>query len=95
MDLKNLERLNKSKALFMELNKLLGWTVPFDRQMLLISKKWMPDIIALDQVMKSRIPEYDGEKCTYQGKPNYSMAMVIRERYGQRAEDIINELNTL
>ena len=49
------------------------------------------DIVELD----SKIPNYDGDRCTYKGKPGYSLSRAIKEEYGKRASDLIDEMCTL
>jgi len=42
--------------------------------------------------MERNIPNYDGEKCMYNGKPNYSMVMAIEEEWGQEVSTLISDL---
>ena len=46
------------------------------------------DIFSLER----KIPNYNGEECTYKGKPNYSMMMAIKEEWGARIHDLIKRL---
>jgi len=46
----------------------------------------------LDRLLNKYIPEYDSDECAYDGKPNYSMEMAIKEKYGERASELITEM---
>ena len=85
----NKEQFDKKAA---EFKKIFGFTPPFDRMSLLTTKKWMVDIIALDRELKRYIPGYNSDECMYKGKPNYSMKMVIKEVYGERAVELVREM---
>ena len=47
------------------------------------------DLLKLDEEIQRRNPEYNGEECTYKGKPNYSMALAIEEIYGKEAAEFV------
>ena len=75
-----------------EFKRIFGFTPPFDRTLLLVTKEWTIDICELDRLLNKYIPEYDSDECAYDGKPNYSMEMAIKEKYGERASELITEM---
>jgi len=83
---------NKRHEDFFKLGKLMkakGITpVGFDPLHSLVTSEFHIDIMAMD----SMIPNYDGDKCTYKGKPNYSMAMAIKEEWGAEIHELIKGL---
>jgi len=70
-----------------EFKKIFGFDTPVCRSSL-ATGKFKLDIVKLDTM----IPGYNGEKCTFEGKPGYSMNMAIQEKYGKEAVEIINKL---
>lgn len=85
----NKEQFDKKVA---EFKKIFGFIPPFDRILLLTTKKWVVDIIALDRELERYTPGYDADRCMYKGKPDYSMKMVIEEVYGERAVELVREM---
>lgn len=79
----------------MELGKrfkqLFGFNPPID---MILTQMRRPrnaaiDLVKLDEEFAKRNPEYDNKKCTYKGKPHYSMSRFVNERYGEDAERFI------
>lgn len=83
------EQFDKKVA---EFKKIFGFAPPFDKQLLLTTKKWVINIVVLDRELERYIPGYNSDECMYKGKPNYSMKMVIKEVYGQRAVELVLEM---
>ncbi len=50
--------------------------------------KFNLNILKLDTM----IPGFDGEECTYNGKPEYSLFRAIKEKYGDRATKLVTLL---
>ena len=71
----------------MEFKKIFGYEPPLDRLMLM-SASFALDIFEVEK----RMPNYDGVKCEYKGKPEYSMDMAVTEEYGERACELILEM---
>ena len=71
-----------------ELLKSKGVNIPLDGQTSLLTGKLHVDIMKLD----SMIPGYNGERCTYRGKSEYSLSMAIAEEWGEEIRDLINRL---
>ena len=46
------------------------------------------DILKVDRL----VPNYDGDRCLYKGKPEYSLAMAIKEEWGTEIHDLIKAL---
>ena len=42
--------------------------------------------------LERKIPNYDGARCVYNGKTNYSMMMAIKEEWGDRIHYLIGSL---
>ena len=42
--------------------------------------------------LEKQIPNYNGNACTYKGKPNYSMRKAIEEEWGKEAAILIESL---
>jgi len=42
--------------------------------------------------LENKIEGYDGNKCTYLGKPDYSLGMAINEKYGDKASKLVESL---
>ena len=82
----SMERKNK----FFRLQKLMyGSGVKIDLDFLHgATSEFHIDIMEMER----NIPNYDGEKCMYNGKPNYSMAMAIEEEWGQEVSTLISDL---
>lgn len=74
-----------------EFKRIFGFNPPVDK-LLLTKNSWHIDLIQLDTLLNKCIPDYDMEKCTYKGVPDYSMAMVVEEAFGKRACDLIMEM---
>lgn len=74
-----------------QFKNLFGFNPPID--MILTAAKGptnaVIDVLDLDDEFKKRNPEYDPDKCTYKGKPDYSMLMFVKERYGEKADEFI------
>lgn len=85
----NKEQFDKKAA---EFKKIFGFIPPFDKQLLLATRKWVINIVVLDRELERYIPGYNSDKCMYKGKPNYSMKMVIEEVYGERAVELVREM---
>ena len=62
--------------------------MPIDGLISAISGKVSVDIIKLDKM----IPNYNSDKCTYKGKPDYSVSMAIAEEYGEHANELVKSL---
>lgn len=53
----------------------------------------MLGVIHIDLIqLEKHIPNYDGVKCEYKGKPNYSILMAIKEEWGREAKHLIKDL---
>jgi len=70
-----------------EFKKIFGFDAPICPSTF-VRKKFAIDIIKLD----SRIPNYNPNKCTYKGKPKYSLEMAIKEEYGEEAAILVKSL---
>ena len=42
--------------------------------------------------LEKQIPNYNGDACTYKGKPKYSMSMAVEEEWGKEAMELIKSL---
>ena len=74
-----------------KLQKLLknkGIRIEFDSPHSLFTSELHLDIFSLER----HIPHYNGEECTYKGKPNYSMAMAMEEEWGAEIHDLVKRL---
>ncbi len=57
-----------------------------------IAQHYIFDIIAFDDYMAQKDPNYNNVKCTYKGKSNVSGFMFITEKYGKEATEMIRYL---
>ena len=75
---------------FFRLKKILPnhVSLPLDGIMCAASNAFHLDVIRLEK----QIPNYNGDTCTYKGKPKYSMAMAVKEEWGKEAVELINDL---
>ena len=64
---------------------ITGITPIIDIALSMVSNKPIMDIFVLDNELMKHDLEYDNIKCTYKGKPNYSMSEYIEEKWGQKA----------
>jgi len=46
----------------------------------------------IDDYLSKWDNEYDNVKATYKGKPNYSMAKYLTEKFGKDVKDVIESL---
>lgn len=67
--------------------QIFGFEAPVCNSSLALGK-FKLDILKFD----SMIPGYDSEECTFEGKPKYSLNMVIEEKYGKRAKQLVESL---
>lgn len=79
--------LEKRKA-WKRLREITGFTIPLDGLLSALSNEISIDILKLDKM----IPNYNGDACTYKGKPNYSMRMAVEEEWGKEASELIEIL---
>ena len=80
--------LKDRKAAWQKVCNIVGFTIPLDGIISAASNNIHIDVLRLDK----RIPNYDSDKCTYKGKPNYSMSMAIEEEWGKEARNLIEVL---
>ena len=75
---------------FFRLKKILPKTynLPLDGILCAASNNFHLDVFRLEK----QIPNYNGEACTYKGKPKYSMSMAIKEEWGKEACKLIESL---
>ena len=85
----NKQQFDKKAA---EFKKIFGFPVPFDRTILLGTKKWTIDMVKFDGQLEKIVPEYDADECTYKGVEGWSLSDVVTEVYGERAKDLIDEI---
>ena len=67
--------------------RIFGFDAPICKSSLAFGKFEL-DIIKLDTMISG----YNGDECTFEGKPGYSMNMAIQEKYGKEAVKIIDKL---
>jgi hypothetical protein len=70
------------------LHDIIGFTPPLDGIVSAACGFPCIDLFKLEQ----RIPNYDAEKCTYKGKPNFSMRKAIIREWGKEAEELIKQM---
>ena len=70
-----------------EFKQIFGFDAPIC-QSSVATGKFSINLLKLDTM----IPGFDGEECTYNGKPEYSLFMAIREEYGNRAAELVKSL---
>ena len=74
-----------------QFQRIFGFKPYPSRLTLFGSKNWTLDHAVLYKLDRS-IPNYDGDECTYKGKPNYSLSMAIKEEYGDEANQLVDEM---
>ena len=74
--------------LWKRLQTILRFTPPLDG--IIANANGYPclDLFRLEKM----IPNYDGEKCTYKGKPNYSMRKALLREYGKEAMELVKQM---
>ena len=80
------------KEFWVELNKILGFTVPIDGLITMCSGKLTIDITQLDKLVSYRNPDYNENACTYKDEEGVSLQTAIRLIYGDRAVELVNIL---
>ena len=70
-----------------DFKRIFGFDAPICESSLVFGQFEL-DIIKLDTM----IPGYSGVECTFEGKPDYSIEMAIKEKYGEEAVETINKL---
>lgn len=50
------------------------------------------DVSQLDNALHVKLPHYDADNCTYNGKAGYSCKDVILEEFGQEILDVVQKL---
>lgn len=70
------------------LHDIIGFTPPLDGIISAARNQCSIDLFKLEK----RIPNYNGDACTYKGKPKYSMSMAVKEEWGEEAVNLINQL---
>lgn len=65
----------------------------FDGIISAILGKHIVDTFKLDEDLAANDEDYDNVKCTYKGKPNYSMEMYLQEKFGDTAVSIVEHFN--
>ena len=80
--------INDAKKKWQRLREIIGFTPKLDGMISSMSGKIKLDIFALEK----QIPNYNGKKCEYKGKSNYSMSKAIKKEWGKEAEQLIKEL---
>ena len=63
-------------------------SLPLDGILCAASNAFHLDLFRLEK----QIPNYNGDACTYKGKPNYSMAKAVEEEWGKEARNLIEGL---
>lgn len=81
---KSLSRMKTWKRL----HDVIGFTPPLD---VIISATSGFPCLDLFQLEK-RIPNYDGDTCTYKGKPNFSMRKAVIREWGKEAAELIKQM---
>lgn len=73
-----------------KLRKLLPRQIslPLDGTLCAVTNSFHLEIFKLE----AQIPNYNSKKCEYKGKPNYSMAMAIKEEWGDEVCNLIKDL---
>ena len=70
-----------------EFKQIFGFDAPVC-QSSIATGKFNLNILKLDTM----IPGFDGEECIYNGKPEYSLFRAIKEKYGDRAAELVTLL---
>ena len=70
-----------------EFKQIFGFNAPMC-QSSIATRKFNINLLKLDTM----IPGFDGEECTYNGKSEYSLFMAIREKYGDKAAELVKSL---
>lgn len=80
----------KRRTAFMRLKEIIPRHVslPLDGILCAASGSFHLDVFKLEK----QIPNYNGDKCMYKGKPDYSMKMAIDEEWGKEASELIEIL---
>jgi len=71
--------------------RIFGFNPPIDRTAILIGKSVI-NIIEFDRLLEKYTPGYNKDECTYNGKKNYSVEMVVNEVYGKSAVEIVRKM---
>ncbi len=81
---------NLRREAYFKLRKILPSSVslPLDGILCAATSAFHLDIFRLEK----QIANYNGEECTYKGKPNYSMKKAINEEWGEEACKLIEFL---
>lgn len=75
---------------FFRLKKILPTyiSLPLDGLLCAASGTFHLDVFRLEK----QIPNYNGDACTYKGKPKYSMAKAVEKEWGKEAMELIKDL---
>lgn len=85
--------IQSKKTLYDELHAIIGFPPPRDRVMMLFTKNpYAIDIVELDRKLDMYDSFYDSTACTYKGKENISINLYVKEKFGNRAVEIIEQL---
>lgn len=85
---KDKEQILRRDAYF-KLHKLIPKvSLPLDGILCAASGSFHLDVFRLEK----QIPNYNGDACTYKGKPKYSMKMAVKEEWGDEVANLINIL---
>ena len=68
--------------------KAVGVNIPLDGKLSLVTGEVELDLLKLETM----IPNYDADKCTYKGKPAYSMQMAIEEEWGTAIAELVKKV---
>ena len=68
--------------------KAVGVNIPLDGKLSLATGEVELDLLKLETM----IPNYDADKCTYKGKPEYSMRMAIEEEWGTAIAELVKKV---
>lgn len=90
--IKAMDTKEKREKKVEELESILGLEVPLDDFLLKFRGKVCVNVMALDTLLSENDPEYDCRECVFRGESNYSMSKYITEKYGNRANDLIEDL---
>jgi len=50
------------------------------------------NILEFDRLLDMHDPEYNSEECTYKGKLDYSISKYIKEKFGKKIYQLVNDL---
>jgi hypothetical protein len=84
----NAPDINIRRAKWKRLHDILGFTPPLCGILSAATNNIHLDLQRLEKL----VPNYNGEDCTYKGKPKYSMSMAVKEEWGEEAVTLIKEL---